>query len=170
MKYFRIFAIVLFFICTLCYVFLFNEKNSIAMADNINDILKTIPTTKKVYVQQNYTRPSKIYNKARCNTDIVKNIASKKGLRETYAKCVYCQIVDDDGLYTHQKHYVWNPAKENFILLPDIYHVTKDGIDNDMVQANIQGYQFTTVDGLYFKNKAYYKYVEGSKTFENVKI
>lgn len=170
MKHFRIFAIILLFSFALHYTLLLNDKNGTAMADNINEILTNISTTKKVYAPQYYTKPSKIYGKAKCNDDIVKNIASKQGLRETYAKCVYCQIVDDDGLYMHQKHYVWNPAKENFTLLPDIYYIPKNGIDNDMVQANIQGYQFTTVDGIYFKDNTYYRYIDGSKTFEDIRF
>jgi prepilin-type N-terminal cleavage/methylation domain-containing protein len=110
----------------------------------------------------------KIYPLPDCESDEVVAAAEAMGLRATYAACVYCQKVGDDGTYSNQKHYVWNPKNGTFELLSDsIFYTnsTASNFNDGRASANIQGYNYTDVDNVYQKNGKYYTYDTSSKSF-----
>ncbi len=63
------------------------------------------------------------------NGDIIWTVASPQteedfsNLRTTYIKGIYCQQVDDDGLYRHQKHYFYNKKTEKLVEIPNMYYI-----------------------------------------------
>ena len=46
-----------------------------------------------------------------------------KNLRATYIPGIYCQIVDDNGKYTKQKHYYYDKQAKNFVEIPNLYYI-----------------------------------------------
>jgi len=149
-----------------------NQRNqeykhfSDSIQKSFNEVLnaKEIPTKKS-----KFSSPSEIIPLAKCDDDKVVRLAKDLGLRKTFAYCVYCQVVDDNGAYKNQKHYVYNPAKNKFILLPGIKFIPSSGINNEMVQANIQKYNFTNADGVYAKDGNFYTYDIRKSKFVRIK-
>jgi hypothetical protein len=109
-----------------------------------------------------------IYPIPDCESDTVVAAAKAMGLRATFAKCVYCQEIGDDGTFTKQKHYVWNPKNGKFELLSDtIFYTssTASEFNDGRASANIQGYNYTDVDNVYKKGDKYYTYDTTTKSF-----
>ena len=101
-------------------------------------------------------------------------------LRNTFRSGVYCQSRNPDkpkGDYTEQKHYVWNNAKNRLEEIPGLYYIKPNGTDvyggpikNAALQSTLQGYNFTTTDGVFEKGGKYYKYVAETNSFEETEL
>ena len=103
-------------------------------------------------------------------------VYKKLGLRDTFVKGVYCQQHNPKmpkGDYSNQIHFVWNNYKRKMIPLKGIYYISDynaDLINNEYLQAVIQGYEFTFMDHIYKKDKKYYKYHDGLYKFDEIKF
>ena len=103
-------------------------------------------------------------------------VYKKLGLRDTFVKGVYCQQHNPDmpeGDYRYQIHFVWNNYKRKMVPLKGIYYIDDQGaksINDEYLQAVIQGYKFTFMDHIYEKDNKYYKYKDGFYEFEEIKF
>ena len=99
-------------------------------------------------------------------------------LRNTFCENVYCQDRNPDkpkGDYTNQKHYVWNNAKNRLEEITGVYYIKSNGTDvfggpikNAALQATLQGYNFTTTDGVFEKDGKDYEYNATTNSFDEV--
>ena len=103
-------------------------------------------------------------------------VYKKLGLRDTFVEGVYCQQHNPDmpkGDYRYQIHFVWNNYKRKMVPLKGIYYIDDQGaksINDEYLQAVIQGYKFTFMDHIYEKDNKYYKYKDGFYEFEEIKF
>ena len=96
-------------------------------------------------------------------------------LRNTFCNGVFCQDRNPDkeqGDYTQQKHYVWNNALNRLEELSGVYYIKANGTDvfggtiyNAALQAVLQGYNYTTTDGVFEREGKYYKYDDFTNSF-----
>ena len=103
-------------------------------------------------------------------------VYKKLGLRDTFVEGVYCQQHNPDmpkGDYRYQIHFVWNNYKRKMVPLKGIYYINDKvakSINDEYLQAVIQGYKFTFMDHIYEKDNKYYKYKDGFYEFEEIKF
>ena len=105
-----------------------------------------------------------------------KKVYKEMGLRDTFVEKIYCQQHNPEmpkGDYRKQIHFVWNKYKREMIPLKDIYYIDDyfaKQINNEYLQAVIQGYEFTIIDHIYEKNNKNYKYNEKTLKFDEIKL
>ena len=117
------------------------------------------------------------------NQEISKEEALEKaikemGLRKTNTPGVYCEQHNPNmpkGVYTNQRHYVWNSGTQQMEELPGIYYINAKGADkngscikNATLQAILQGYECTEQEGVYSKNSKNYEYNAQTNKFEEI--
>ena len=103
-------------------------------------------------------------------------VFKEMGLRDTFVKNVYCQQHNPKmpkGDYRNQVHFVWNKYKRKMIPIKGVYFIDDDIAkiyNNEYLQANIQGYEFTIIDHIYEKNNKNYKYNDITLKFDEIKL
>ena len=84
-------------------------------------------------------------------------VYKEMNLRETFVEKIYCQQHNPEipkGDYRRQIHFVWNKYKREMIPLKNIFYIDyyfAEQLNNEYLQAIIQGYEFTIIDLIYEK-------------------